>query len=138
MNTELIGQSWDKLAGKHEEVVTTFYTRFFEEFPNYKSLFPQSMDRQMKKMVETMALIARVTRDNTEVAHPHLMKVGDKHSGYNLGKEDLENFTKVFLQVVGEYCGDDWTDEHQRVWTEVFEKHVIPYMIHGLKQSKPN
>ena len=136
MNTELIGQSWDKLAGKHQEVVSTFYTRFFEVHPHYKSIFPPSMDRQMKKMVETMALIARVTEDNTEVAHPHLVKVGDKHSGYNLEKGDLENFKKVFLQVVGEYCGDDWTDEHQQAWTEAFDKHVIPYMMQGLKHSK--
>ena len=136
MNTEIIGQSWDKLAGKHQELVTTFYQRFFQEYPDYKSIFPESMDRQMKKMVETMALIARVSED-TEIAHPHLTKLGNKHTQYQLSKQDLQNFKNVFLQVLGEYSGDDWTGECQQSWTEAFDKHVIPHMMQGLRPKRP-
>ncbi len=135
MNTEIIGQSWDKLAGKHQEVVTTFYQRFFQEYPDYKHIFPESLDRQMKKMVETMALVARVSED-TEIAHPHLSKMGEKHTKYQLSKQDLQNFKNVFLQVLGEYCGDDWAGECQQSWTEVFDKHVIPYMMQGLSPKR--
>jgi nitric oxide dioxygenase len=131
MNTELIGKSWDKLAGRHEEVVSQFYARFFEEYPDYRRFFPENLDRQMKKMVETMALVARVS-DETEVAHPHLVKVGHKHTGYQLRAEDLERFKQVFLKVVGEYCGSDWSGECQKAWTEVFDNHIIPYMMQGL------
>ena len=134
MNAELIGQSWDKLTGKHEELVSTFYDRFFGEYPDYKSLFPGSMDRQMKKMLETMALLARVTEE-TEITHPHLERVGGKHTQYQLGKQDLDNFKSVFLQVLGEYCAADWTTECQQSWTEAFDKHVIPYMMRGLRQN---
>jgi hemoglobin-like flavoprotein len=136
MNTELIGQSWDKLVDKHQQLVSTFYSRFFEEYPDYKALFPGSMDRHMKKMVDTMAFVARVAED-TEIAHPHLMKLGDKHREYELGKQDLDRFKKVFLNVIGEYCGRDWTSECQDAWTEAFDRHVIPYMMRGLKHRLP-
>lgn len=137
MNTELIGKTWDKLAGKHEEVVTTFYQRFFDEYPDYRRYFPDSLDRQMKKMIDTMALVARVS-DETEVVHPHLARVGGKHGGYELSQQDLERFKTVFLNVVGEYCGNDWTGECKQAWDEAFEHHVIPYMMQGLSHSKPN
>lgn len=135
MNAELLGHSWDSLSGKHEELITTFYTRFFEKFPEYKTLFPETLGRQMTKMVETMALVARVT-DETEVLHPHLAKVGGKHGGYQLNEEDLEKFKTVFLEVVGEYCGDNWTGECQQAWTSVFDKHVIPHMVQGINYTK--
>jgi len=135
MNTELIGQSWDKLAGKHQEMVATFYDRFFDKFPHYRKFFPESMEHQLKRMVETIALLARVT-DETEVTHPHLVKVGSRHTGYSLTREDLDNFKTVFVQVVGEYCADDWNQEYQESWTEAFEQHIIPYMMHGLKMSQ--
>jgi hemoglobin-like flavoprotein len=130
MNTELIGESWDQLAGKHEEMVSSFYDRFLTQYPDYKPLFSGTMERQKKKMLETMALIARVTQD-TEIAHPHLVKMGSKHIQYKLGREDLEKFKQVFLQVIGEYCVE-WTDEYQQAWNEAFDKHVIPYMEKGM------
>ena len=135
MNSALIGQSWDKLAGKHNEVVSSFYSRFFDKYPNYKTFFPEPTDRHMKKMVETMALIARVTEE-TEIIDPHLLRVGNKHRDYHLKKGDFERFKAVFLQVVGEYCGNDWTNECQQAWTEAFDQHVIPYMIRGMKTRK--
>ena len=134
MNSEMIGQTWDKLSGKHEELVSTFYSRFFEEYPDYQHFFPPSMDRQMKKMIETMTLVARVSQE-TEIAHPQLMKLGGKHTQYQLNKEDLERFKNVFLTVLGEYAGSDWTTECQQSWHEAFDQHVVPYMMRGLETA---
>jgi molybdate transport system regulatory protein len=136
MNTELIGQIWDQLSGKHEELVKTFYDRFFEKFPEYKPLFSDSLDRQMGKMVESMAFLARVA-DETEVVYPHMVKMGDKHRQFHLSKEDLEKFKEVFVEVLGEYCGGEWTSDCQRAWTEVFDQRVIPYMTQGLGNAQP-
>lgn len=133
MNTQLIGESWDQLAGKHEEMVASFYKRFFNQYPNYEPFFLNTMDRHKKRMVETLALIARVTED-TEIAHPHLVKMGSKHKEYDLEKQDLDKFKNVFLEVFAEYCAQ-WTDEYQQAWNEAFDKHVIPYMVRGMKMD---
>lgn len=136
MDTELIGQIWDRLSGKHEALVKTFYDRFFEKFPEYRPLFSETFDRQMGKMVESMAFLARVA-DETEVVYPHMVKMGDKHRQFHLSKEDLEKFKEVFVEVLGEYCGGEWTSDCQRAWTEVFDQRVIPYMTQGLGNTQP-
>jgi molybdopterin-binding protein len=134
MDTELIGQSWDRLAGKHEELVRAFYDRFLSKFPEYRPLFSESMERQMGKMVESMAFLARVA-DETEVMHPHMVKIGDKHRLFHLSKEDLEKFKEVFVEIIGEYCGNDWNSHYKKAWDDVFDKRVIPYMMQGLKSD---
>lgn len=132
MNTQLVGQTWDKISGQHEEVITKFYQRFFDTYPDYRQHFPESLDRQMTKMVDTIALLARVS-DETELAHSQMTKLGHKHIGYRIGEQDLQRFQDVFLQVLSEYCGDEWSDECSQAWEEVFNQHIIPHMMQGMQ-----
>ena len=134
MQTELIAQSWDSLNPRHIEVIQTFYDRFFERFPNYRAMFPESMDHQMKKMVRTMAMVARLSDDQPIVA-PHLTKVGDRHSVYALSEQDLQNFKDVFIEVLAEECGGQWTEDCRKAWNEAFERVIIPNMMQGFARA---
>ncbi|RKZ78858.1 MAG: hypothetical protein DRR19_25775 [Candidatus Parabeggiatoa sp. nov. 1] len=138
MNTEMIGQSWDKLLDKQGAFVQTFQERLFEQYPNYESLFPKPISsRTMEKMVKTITLVARV--DDFELGHPRLVRLGDKHRRFNLTREDLFNFKRVFLEVLDEYCHEHcpetWGDECVQAWNEAFDEHIIPYMTQGLEQK---
>ncbi len=138
MNTEMIGQSWDKLLDKQGAFVQTFQERLFEQYPNYESLFPKPISsRAMEKMVKTIILVARV--DDFELGHPRLVRLGDKHRRFNLTREDLFNFRRVFLEVLDEYCHEHcpetWGDECVQAWNEAFDEHIIPYMTQGLEQK---
>jgi len=132
MDVALLGNSWDKLSGQHRALVETFYQRFLTTYPEYRRHFPTEMDRQMEKMVETIAFVARVA-DETEVVHPQLAKIGAKHQDYHLSQSDLTKFSEVFIAVLAEYCADDWSEACETTWREAFETHVIPYMLQGLK-----
>ena len=135
MNTELIGESWDKLAEHQDALVETFYTRFFEQYPKYKSLFPQPLDRQMAKVVRTLTIVARA--GDPEIVHPHLIRLGDKHRRFDLTKQDFLNFKQIFLDVLGEYCSkfcpDNWNQTCVDAWNEAFDVHIIPYIVQGLE-----
>jgi hemoglobin-like flavoprotein len=131
MNTELVAQTWDALDGKHAELIGTFYERFFQRFPHYRPLFPGAMDHQMKKMVRTMALVARLSDDQPIIA-PHLERVGDRHGPYKLGEEDLQNFKQVFLETLGEHCGADWGETCIAAWNDAFDRVIIPLMMKGM------
>jgi molybdate transport system regulatory protein len=136
VDTELIGKSWDQLANKQQDVIASFYQRCLEIYPEYKELFYQPADElehAMKKMVKTIALLARVASE-TEVLHPHMTKLGHKYRHYNLSKNDLLKFKDVFLQVLKEFCDENCVI----VWDEAFEQHVIPYMVQGLELSMPD
>jgi len=134
MNSELLGQTWDSLAGRQEELIRTFYQRLFEKYPEYQNLFSESFERQMGKMIETMALLARVSHE-TEVTHPKMIKLGERHTQFKLGAEDLERFKSLFVEVLSEYCAGNWTVDCQQAWQEVFDKRVIPHMTEGLKTT---
>lgn len=136
MDTELIGQSWDQLANKQQELITKFYKRCLDTYPEYKDLFYQpeeEFEPAIKKMVKTIALLARVANE-TEVLHPHMAKLGYKYRHYKLSKNDLLKFKEVFLEVLQEFCDEGCIT----VWDEAFEQHVIPYMVQGLELSMPD
>ena len=132
MNTEMIGKTWDSLGDRHMEMVKTFYNRFFDRYPHYRSLFPDSIDRQMKKMVQTMAMVSRLS-DADYIIETHMLHVGEKHRDYQLKPEDLEHFKGVFLEVLGEYCGDGWSDQCAQAWNEAFDQVIVPLMMQGLR-----
>lgn len=133
--SEVVGKSWDKLAGKHKELVNSFYERLFERYPEYQPLFSEAMDRQLEKMVEGLALLARVSHE-TEVVHPKMVKLGEKHSNFRLTAEDLTKFKEVFLEVLSKYCGNEFSDECWRAWNEAFDQQVIPSMTQGMRPTR--
>lgn len=133
MNTELIGQTWDKLV-QQEQVIHLLLERFFQQFPDYKPLFSETSERKLKKMFDMLGMVARLAND-TEILHPQLVKIGERHTQFKLGQQDLENFRGVFLQVLGEVCGDHWNETCQKAWLEVFEERIIPYMMEGINKG---
>jgi hemoglobin-like flavoprotein len=132
MDMQLIGRTWDHVGKeRHEQMIRNFYDRLFELYPEYRQLFPHSLDHHMKKMVDTLALVARVS-DETEIVHPQMVRLGTKHVSFRLSDEDLKRFQTVFVKVLSECCAEHWTAECEKTWNGVFEQHIIPYMNHGL------
>lgn len=135
MNTELIGQTWDKLAQRQPEFIQAFYEHLFQQHPHYKAFFSELMQRQMAKMLETVAMVARIS-DESEILHPQLVKLGEKHSPFQLNRGDLENFKETYLVVLKQFC-PEWTRESEQAWQEVFDQCIIPGMSEGLQLVKP-
>lgn len=134
MNTQIIAATWFALGERQEAMVGSFYERFFQRFPAYRSLFPAQLnDHHLHKMVETMSLIARLQQDRPIIA-PRIQQVGDHHQPYALGAADLANFRDVFVEVLGEFSGADWSQEAERAWRDAFDQEVIPIMMKGSKR----
>ena len=134
MNTELIGQTWDSLGSAHLDLVRSFYARFFERFPRYRPLFPADMSHQMRKMVDTMAMVSRLA-DSMDVVELRMVQVGERHGGFGLGREDLDNFRDVFLEVLEDNCQGRWNGECRLAWKDAFDQVLLPLVIRGLSRS---
>jgi hemoglobin-like flavoprotein len=132
MNTEIIGQVWDSVAGRRVEIIQTFYTRFFERYPQYQRHFPETMDHQMEKMVETISTLARFSEDPA-ILRPHLMKLGQAHKAYGLSSTDLHNFKEIFVESIAAACPDVWNTECERAWNDAFNQVIIPTVEQGLR-----
>jgi hemoglobin-like flavoprotein len=131
MNTELIAKTWDTLRVPHVTLIQGFYVRFFERHPHYRPLFPAQMDHHMRRMVDTMAMVSRLA-DHNDVIESRLFHVGERHRGYGLAREDLDNFRDVFIEVVEENCAGEWNAECRAAWKEAFDRSVLPLVMRGL------
>ncbi len=118
MNTELIAKTWATLRVPHGTLIQGFYVRFFERHPHYRPLFPAQMDHHMRRMVDTMAMVSRLA--------------GERHRGYGLAREDLDNFRDVFIEVIEENCQAEWDAECRAAWKEAFDRAVLPLVMRGL------
>jgi hemoglobin-like flavoprotein len=130
MNTELIAQTWGAIDDPMA-FVKDFYARFFERFPGYRKLFPQQLDpKHLDKMVQTMALVARMSEDR-RVITPHVHKLGAAHKPYALAPKDLANFKAVFVEMLGQRLGAAWSPGAAKAWDQAFEEVIIPLMREG-------
>jgi len=136
MNTHLIEQTWNDIAGHHDAIAETFYSRLFERHPEYAGLFEaESMPAQIDRMVRTLAMVSSKA-DNPSAIRPHLTRVGQAHARLGLSPEDLHNFSRTMIEVIAEYCDAEngaWTSECERAWREAFQEIVEPMMLEGMQ-----
>jgi len=138
MKTRLIEQSWNDVAGSHRELIGAFYDRLFQDYPQYEPLFDRErMQGQMDRMAQTVALVSQLA-DNEAAIRPHLERIGRAHAPLDLDEDDLRNFFRTFVAVVGEYCdvhSDIWSRECEQAWHAAFEQIVVPHMLRGMQAS---
>lgn len=133
MNTLVASRVWDHVLQSREPIAQRFYSRLFAEFPQYRVLFDDIDEPRRRKLVGTFG-IAACTANDTEIVHPHLMRIGKQLSSLHLNENDLLNFQSVFVKSLAECCGENWTADCEKAWNELFENHLIPNLNHGLMQ----
>lgn len=131
MTTPCTEKIWDALAGRRIELVRTFYERLFERYPEYRTLFPESMDQQMEKMVEILSAIVRFS-DHIDLIRPYLLNAARAHKSLGIDAEDLRKFTDVLIEAVGEACPERWSEESAQAWRQSLDDVVIPIFEEGL------
>jgi hemoglobin-like flavoprotein len=131
MDMFAIEQTWDSLAGRRVIFVERFYSRLFESYPEYRKLFPESMNPQKEKMVEMISSIARFA-DHIDLIRVYLLNIGAAHRHIGISGEHIENFKEVFLDSLAETCGESWGPKHETAWRAVFDDVIIPIFEEGL------
>ncbi len=132
MNTELIAQTWQALGERQEQFVGQFYERLFERYPAYRKFFPLELSpAHLQKMARTVALLADLSEDRTDIA-PRLRKLGALHKPFALAPRDFENFSSVFVEVLGRELGPHWSAAAAGAWQEAFGETLIPLMREGM------
>ena len=135
MDVTLIQKDWEALAGKRMQFVHAFYQRLFEQNPDYRALFPASLDAQMEKMVEMFSSVARFA-DHTDFIRPYLVSVGFAHRKFGIRLQDAHNFKKAFVETLAHLCEETWDEEHERSWTEAFDDMLLPMFDEGLETGR--
>ncbi len=132
IDTHRLRQTWDVIRDRQTAFVVTFYARLFEYYPQYRRLFPGSIDHQMRRMVKLVASFGYAIESNQKAMQDSLRRVGERHRQYRLDLADLQRFQTVFLEVLGEFVGDSWDETCRQDWERAFAKIALPGLVAGM------
>ncbi len=103
------------------QVVTDFYDRLFTVAPQLQSLFSTSMERQVRKFLQSLHLIVS-SLASTEKAVPMLQRLGDRHRGYGVEPGHYPLVGGVLIDTLESALGDAFTPEAREAWSGAFQQ----------------
>src|SRR5215813_11407129 len=80
---DLVRSSFDALWPFRRKLADQFYGRFFELAPDTRRLFPNDMERQQLKLMDTLAAIV-ATLDQREICQSIISHTGRKHADFGV------------------------------------------------------
>jgi hemoglobin-like flavoprotein len=115
----LVQSSWAKVFPISDAAATLFYDRLFEMEPSLRSMFKPDMREQKKKLMQTLS-VAVDGLNNLPRLVPVLKDLGARHAGYMVQEHHYDLVGEALLWTLREGLGDDFTDEVELAWTEVY------------------
>ncbi len=115
----LVQGSFKKVAPIADTAADIFYARLFETTPEVRSLFPEDMTEQKKKLMQMLA-IAVNGLTNLDAIIPAVKDLGARHNGYDVKPEHYDAVGASLIYTLGAGLGDDFTDETKDAWIETY------------------
>lgn len=115
----LVQNSWAKVFPISDAAATLFYDRLFEMDPSVRPMFKADMREQKKKLMQTLS-VAVDGLNNLPKLVPVLKDLGARHAGYMVQDHHYDLVGEALLWTLREGLGDEFTDEVELAWTEVY------------------
>ena len=128
---EHIRRSWKLVVPIAETAADLFYKRLFELKPEYRSLFPDDMTAQKRKLLRMLAFIVRALdfpekdwRDDVPAEEDLLLVVlalGRRHSElYRIPDESYVTVGEALLWTLNYGLGEAFTESVREAWLRVY------------------
>ena len=126
---ELVQQSFAKVAPISEQAAALFYDRLFEVAPAVRSMFPDDMTEQRKKLMATLAVVVSGLT-NLEAVLPAASALAKRHVSYGAQPEHYPVVCRTMVEALRDGSGDAWSEALTADWTAVLER-VSRIMMEG-------
>jgi hemoglobin-like flavoprotein len=113
---ELVQSSFKKVVPIAGTAADLFYDRLFETAPEVRSLFPQDMAEQKKKL---MAMLGTAVSNlhKLDTILPAVQELGRRHKGYGVTADQYAPVGAALLWTLEKGLGPDFTPEVKEAWT---------------------
>jgi hemoglobin-like flavoprotein len=115
----LVQSSWEKVVPISDTAADLFYGKLFELDPSLKTMFPDEMAEQKKKLMQTLAVCVNGLNDLGEIV-PAVKALGQRHVGYQVKDEHYATVGAALLWTLEQGLGGDYTQETANAWTAVY------------------
>ena len=132
---DLVRKSFDALWPFRRKLAEQFYARFFELAPDTRRLFPNSMERQQLKLMDTIAAIVG-TLDRREICQSIISHTGRKHADFGVQTSYFTAFGEALIWGLQQQFGPAFTPEVQQAWIVLYDAIQAEMMIAAKSNSE--
>jgi len=111
--------SFALLAPRAADLIAAFYERLFTRHPETRTLFPQDMREQERKLLDALALVARSLRRPASI-EPALVRLGMRHAAIGATPAHYAIVGTLLLETMAEMAGAAWTHDVAAAWTTAY------------------
>jgi hemoglobin-like flavoprotein len=116
---ELVQTSFKKVVPIAATAADLFYARLFEIAPEVRSLFPEDLSEQKKKLMGMLGT-AVGSLHKLEAILPAVVDLGKRHKGYGVTVAHYAPVGAALLWTLEQGLGADFTPEVKAAWTETY------------------
>jgi hemoglobin-like flavoprotein len=117
---DLIRRSFDALWPFRRKLAELFYGRFFELAPDTRRLFPNDMEKQQLKLMDTIAAIVG-TLDQGEIFQSIISHTGRKHADFGVQTAHFAAFGDALIWGLRRQFGPAFTPETEQAWSVLYD-----------------
>ena len=115
----MVQESFKKVVPIAGAAADLFYSRLFEIAPDVRSLFPDDLADQKKKLIAMLAT-AVTNLHNPDTIVPAVESLGKRHATYGVTGKMYEPVGAALLWTLEQGLGPDFTPPVKAAWTETY------------------
>ncbi|MGU3360220.1 globin family protein [Methylobacterium sp. M6A4_1b] len=115
----LVQDSFAKVRPIADTAADLFYGRLFEIAPEVRSMFPEDMREQKKKLMAMLGL-AVTNLHKPDMVVPALQTLGRQHVSFGTQAAHYEPVGAALLWTLEQGLGPDFTPEVREAWVETY------------------
>jgi nitric oxide dioxygenase len=116
---QLVQGSFAKVAPIAPLAADLFYGRLFEVAPQVRSLFPDDLTEQKKKLMGMLAVVVGGL-DKLDTILPAASALAKRHVAYGTAPEHYPVVGRALLWTLEKGLSENWTPEVADAWTEAY------------------
>jgi nitric oxide dioxygenase len=130
---ELVRLSFAAAAPHADELTAVFYRRLFTTAPEARTLFPDDLSEQRKKLAAALATIVEATARPDQLV-PYLQRLGRRHVGYGAVAEHYPVVADTLKATLAELLGPAWSPSLDDAWSAALDL-VSTVMLQGAAEA---
>ena len=116
----LVRNSFDALWPVRRKLAETFYQRFFEIVPDTRRLFPDDMERQQLKLMDSLAAIVGAL-DRREIFQSVISHSALQHVQFGATAPHFAAFGQALIWGLQQQLGPAFTPAVEEAWTTLYD-----------------
>jgi hemoglobin-like flavoprotein len=117
---QLVRNTFDALWPVRRKLAETFYRRFFELAPDSRRLFPDDMERQQLKLMDSLAAIVGAL-DKREIFQAVISHSARQHAQFGAATPHFVAFGQALIWGLQQQLGPAFTPEVEQAWTTLYD-----------------